>query len=195
MWIFLGLMVASAGVMEHSGIKIPYFAFFSHDAGIRVKEAPWNMLVAMIAGAFLCVAIGLYPAPLYEILPYPVDYDAYTTGHVLSYFQLLIFAILAFAVLVRTGIYPPEERGVNLDFDWTYRKGLPALIGAVARVGGGVGERLTSTTHALAERAYRVVYRFHGPKGVFARTWDTGAIAFWAVVGLLGFLLLYYWGR
>ncbi len=32
-WIFVGLLVASAGVMEHSGIKIPYFAFFAHDSG------------------------------------------------------------------------------------------------------------------------------------------------------------------
>jgi multicomponent Na+:H+ antiporter subunit D len=195
-WIFLGLLVASAGVMEHSGIKIPFFAFFAHDSGIRVKEAPWNMLVAMVAGAFLCVAIGLYPAPLYEILPFQdVDYEPYTVGHVLTSFQLLIFAILAFAVLVRTGIYPPEKRGVNLDFDWTYRKALPAVIGWIARLGGGVGERLHTVTSAQLERAYRVIYHLTGPKGVFARTWNTGAIAFWAVLGLFGFLLLYFWGR
>jgi len=195
-WIFLGLMVASAGVMEHSGIKIPYFAFFAHDSGIRVKEAPWNMLVAMIAGAALCLAIGLYPAPLYSILPFQdVDYEPYTTGHVVTSFQLLIFAILAFAVLVRTGIYPPEKRGVNLDFDWTYRKALPALIRVIARVGGGVGERLHGAGRAALDRAYRFIYRLHGPTGVFARTWSTGAIAFWAVLGLFGFLLLYFWGR
>jgi len=195
-WIFLGLMVASAGVMEHSGIKIPYFAFFAHDSGIRVKEAPWNMLVAMIAGAALCLAIGLYPAPLYEILPFQdVDYEPYTTGHVLTSFQLLIFAILAFAVLVRTGIYPPEKRGVNLDFDWTYRKALPALIGVIVRVGGGVGERLRDAGRGALDRTYRLIYRLHGPTGVFARTWSTGAIAFWAVLGLFGFLLFYFWGR
>ncbi len=193
-WIFLGLMVASAGVMEHSGIKIPYFAFFGHDSGIRVKEAPWNMLVAMVAGAALCLAIGLYPAPLYSILPFPdVDYEPYTFGHVLTSFQLLIFAILAFAVLVRTGIYPPEKRGINLDFDWTYRKALPALIRYLARIGGGVGERLHAGATALLDRTYRFIYRHLGPEGVFARTWTTGAIAFWAVLGLFGFLLLYFW--
>jgi multicomponent Na+:H+ antiporter subunit D len=195
-WIFLGLLVASAGVMEHSGIKIPFFAFFAHDSGKRVKEAPWNMLVAMVAGAFLCVAIGLYPAPLYEILPFQdVDYEPYTASHVLTSFQLLIFAILAFAVLLRTGIYPPEKRGVNLDFDWTYRRALPAVVGWIARLGGGTGERLHSVASAQLERAYRVIYHLTGPKGVFARTWNTGAIAFWAVLGLFGFLLLYFWGR
>jgi multicomponent Na+:H+ antiporter subunit D len=195
-WIFLGLLVASAGVMEHSGIKIPFFAFFAHDSGLRVKEAPWNMLVAMVAGAFLCVAIGLYPAPLYEILPFQdVDYEPYTMGHVLTSFQLLVFAILAFAVLMRTGIYPPEKRGVNLDFDWTYRKALPALIGWISKRGGGVLDCLYSSASKQLDRTYRLIYHLHGPKGVFARTWTTGAIAFWAVVGLLGYLLLYLWGR
>jgi multicomponent Na+:H+ antiporter subunit D len=195
-WIFLGLLVASAGVMEHSGIKIPYFAFFAHDSGIRVKEAPWNMLAAMVASAFLCVAIGLYPAPLYQILPYQnVDYEPYTLGHVLTSFQLLIFAILAFAVLVRTGIYPPEKRGVNLDFDWTYRRLLPSLIRWASRHGGEIGDRLYAVVSRELDRVYRVIYRFHGPTGVFARTWNTGAIAFWAVLGLLGFLVLYLWGR
>jgi multicomponent Na+:H+ antiporter subunit D len=165
-WIFIGLLVASAGVMEHSGIKIPYFAFFAHDSGIRVKEAPWNMLVAMVAGAALCLFIGLYPAPLYSILPFQnVDYEPYTSGHVLTSFQLLIFAILAFAVLVRT-----------------YR-------------GGKIGEGLALLTEVFLGRSYRLIYRLLGPRGVFARTWNTGAIAFWAVLGLLGFLILYYWGR
>jgi multicomponent Na+:H+ antiporter subunit D len=182
--------------MEHSGIKIPYFAFFGHDSGRRVKEAPWNMLVAMVAGAILCVAIGVVPGPLYDILPFQnVDYEPYTAGHVLTSFQLLVFAILAFAVLMRTGIYPPEKAGVNIDFDWTYRKMLPALIRKIAAGTGRFTNNFTIIADVLLGRAYRLIYRLHGPRGVFARTWSTGAIAFWAVLGLLGFLLLYYWGR
>ena len=124
-----------------------------------------------------------------------IDYDPYTTAHVLTSFQLLIFAILAFAVLVRTGIYPPEKRGVNLDFDWTYRRALPALIRWISRLGGEVGERVQAAASRQLDRAYRVIYRLTGPTGVFARTWTTGAIAFWAVLGLFCFLLLYLWGR
>jgi multicomponent Na+:H+ antiporter subunit D len=45
--IWLMLLFASAGVLEHSGIKIPFFAFFSHDSGKRPKEAPFTMLLAM----------------------------------------------------------------------------------------------------------------------------------------------------
>ena len=63
-WFVWGtLLFASAGVFHHSGIKIPYFAFFAHDSGHRVKEAPWNMLLAMAihrSCAFLLVFILRY---------------------------------------------------------------------------------------------------------------------------------------
>ena len=122
------LLFASAGVFHHSGIKIPFFAFFAHDSGIRCEEAPRNMLLAMGATALLCVALGVYPEPLYRLLPYRVEYAPYTTPHVITQLQLLLFSALAFAVLKRTGIYPAELRAVNLDSDWFYR-GLPELIG------------------------------------------------------------------
>ena len=38
--VWLALLFASAGVFHHAGIKIPFFAFFSHDSGIRTQEAP-----------------------------------------------------------------------------------------------------------------------------------------------------------
>jgi multicomponent Na+:H+ antiporter subunit D len=120
------LIFASAGVFHHSGIKIPFFAFFAHDSGIRCKEAPMNMLLAMGGAAFLCVALGVYPTPLYGLLPFPMEYEPYTPTHVITQLQLLLFSALAFAVLKRTGVYPPELRAINLDSDWFYRR-LPKL--------------------------------------------------------------------
>ncbi len=117
------LLFASAGVFHHAGIKIPYFAFFSHDSGLRPKEAPIHMLLAMGIAAFLCIFIGVYPAPLYALLPYPVDYVPYTAPHVVGQTQLLFFSALAFTLLLRAGIYPAEIRCMNLDADWFYRKG------------------------------------------------------------------------
>ncbi|MEC7146349.1 MAG: Na(+)/H(+) antiporter subunit D [Pseudomonadota bacterium] len=126
--IWLILLFASAGVLYHSGIRIPYFAFFSEDKGHRVKEAPWPMLVAMGAAAFLCIIIGVFPASLYAMLPFSVDYVPYTAYHVINQLQLLMFAALAFTVLKLTEIYPSDTRGINLDTDWVYRKGLMTLI-------------------------------------------------------------------
>ena len=126
--IWLILLFASAGVLYHSGIRIPYFAFFSEDKGHHVKEAPWPMLVAMGAAAFLCIIIGVFPASLYAMLPFSVDYVPYTAYHVINQLQLLMFAALAFTVLKLIKIYPSDTRGINLDTDWVYRKGLMTLI-------------------------------------------------------------------
>ncbi len=192
---FLMLLFASAGVFHHSGIKIPFFAFFAHDAGIRVKEAPRNMLLAMGTMAAMCVGIGIFPEVLYRLLPYPVAYEPYTTTHVITQYQLLLYSALAFTFLKVTGIYPPELRSVNLDFDWTYRRALPTLVHAAMRVGAQLRAGLGELAETIGQGIYRQIYRLHGPQGVFARTWPTGAIALCAVLALWGFLLLYYWNR
>lgn len=121
--IWLMLQFASAGVVDHAGIKVPYFMFFSHDSGIRVNDPPINMRIAMGMAAFFCIFLGVYPQPLYDILPYPVDYIPYTGAHVVGQLQLLCFAILAFCLLILAGKYPAEIRAINVDADWFYRKG------------------------------------------------------------------------
>ena len=192
--VYLMLLFASAGVFHHSGIKIPYFAFFAHDSGKRVKEAPWFMMVAMVVMAFGCILMGLYPEILYRVLPYPMEYHPYTTTHVITQYQLLLFSALAFVFLQKTGLYPPELRSVNLDFDWTYRRALPTVIGWAVSVGRVVTDAIMVSVRGLLHRTYRLVYRLHGPEGVFARTWSTGSIAFWAVVVLCGYLLYFLVG-
>ncbi len=120
--VWLVLQFASAGVFHHAGIKVPFFTFFGHDSGIRTKEPPWNMLLAMGIAAFICIFIGIYPEPLYRLLPFPVDYVPYTGAHVVGQLQLLMFGALAFALLILSGYYPPEIKSLNLDVDWFYRK-------------------------------------------------------------------------
>ena len=122
--IWLALLFASAGVVHHAGIKIPFCAFFARDRGLRPKEAPLNMLIAMGFASMLCVIIGSFPNLfLYRILPCPVDYVPYTLSHVVTQIQLLLFAALADVVLKLTGVYPHEVRSVNIDADWVWRKG------------------------------------------------------------------------
>ena len=192
-WFVWGvLLFASAGVFHHSGIKIPYFAFFAHDSGIRVKEAPFNMLLAMALTAFLCIAIGVYPAPLYAILPFPVDFVPYTVTHVITQLQLLMFSALAFAVLMRSGIYPPELRSVNLDSDWIYRRFLPRIVGAVRRGLAALQQIAESLAERWLRRLLAVVFHYHGPSGLLARTWPIGGAALCVLAMLGGFLLTYF---
>lgn len=192
-WLaWLVLLFASAGVLDHSGIKVPFFSFFHHDAGHRVPEAPWNMLAAMAMTAFLCIGIGVYPAPLYAILPFPVDYGPYTAAHVITQLQLLLFAALAFTVLFRNGWYPAEIRALNLDSDWLYRRLLPRLVTAAYRTGARVVDDLTGP---LAQGGAMARTRLNGlftDNGLFARSASTGRMVAWVSLLLAAYLLFYY---
>jgi multicomponent Na+:H+ antiporter subunit D len=185
------LLAASAGVMEHSGIKIPYFAFFAHDNGKRVKEAPKNMLWAMGIAAALCIGIGVYPEPLYAILPYPVDYHPYTTAHVITSLQLLLFAALAFVFLIKTGLYPAETPSTNLDFDWVYRRLLPRWLRWFGQAIREIDLSARQTLLGIIKGVMNFVHLHHGVDGTFARTHPAGTMVFWAVAALALFLILY----
>ena len=71
--------------------------------------------------SFICIFLGVYPKPLYDILPYEMEYyHAYSISHVATQLQLLMFSALVFflflALLKRTDT-------IALDTDWFYRKG------------------------------------------------------------------------
>ena len=117
--VWMLLAAASAGVFLHAGIKFPWFVFFQKDSGMRPKEPGWDRKLAMILFSAACIGLGVMPGPLYDILPYPVDYVPYTADHVISQLQLLLFAGLAFFVML-----PQLQRTltISLDGDWFYRR-------------------------------------------------------------------------
>jgi multicomponent Na+:H+ antiporter subunit D len=119
------LMLASAGVFLHAGIKFPYFVFFAKDSGLRPKEPPINMLLAMGLLSILCILVGVWPEPLYRILPYPVDFVPYTGAHVVGQLQILMFSALAFFVLLK---FLKRTETISLDTDWFYRKGTMGFL-------------------------------------------------------------------
>ncbi len=192
LWIWPVMLFASAGVVEHAGIKIPYFAFFAHDSGIRTREPPWNMIAAMGIAAAGCVVIGVWPGVLYNLLPFPVDYSPYDVTHVLTQLQLLLFAIAAVAAFHLWKIYPAEIPSVNLDVDWVYRRLAP---GVVQRLGGAVSA-LDSAFRAMVAETVRGVLRgafqSHGPRGVLARSWPAGSMVLWVTIILAAFLVFQF---
>ena len=192
-YVWLVLVFASAGVLSHSGIKIPYFTFFGHDSGLRPPEAPTHMQLAMGITAFLCIAIGVYPEPLYALLPYQVAYHPYTTSHVVGQLQLLLFALLAFGVLMKTGIHPPEIRAVNLDTDWTYRRLMPRVLASVTRIVALVWTVQAAFWQRRINTVISGLYRSHGPEGRIAQVWPTGAMVLWIAVLLGVTLIVTYW--
>jgi len=127
-FVYFMLLFASAGVLHHSGIKIPFFAFFAHESSIKTKEAPINMIIAMIIASALCILIGVFPSYFYAILPHQIQYQPYDFSHVVGQLQLLTFAAFAFICLWHFKIYPPELNSTVLNSDWIYRKMIPGVL-------------------------------------------------------------------
>ncbi|MFH0729647.1 MAG: Na(+)/H(+) antiporter subunit D [Pseudomonadota bacterium] len=118
--IALLLTMASAGTFLHTGLKLPYYMFFGKDSGLKAKEPPVNMLIAMGMAAFMCIGIGVLPGPLYNLLPFPVHFEPYTGDHVTSALGILLFTGLGFFMLLKK--LDPEPT-ISIDTDWVYRKG------------------------------------------------------------------------
>jgi multicomponent Na+:H+ antiporter subunit D len=188
-YLWLMLLFASAGVFHHAGIKIPYFAFFAHDSGIRTREAPLNMLIAMSIAAVLCIFIGTQPQYLYALLPWEVDYWPYNTTHVLSQLQLLFFSALAFIWLNKQGIYPPELHAVNIDVEWLYRKLMPDTARSAYCFLKQTGNSLEDTLDSKLKDAAKSMISTRLGRFNLAASWPTGSMAFWLAV-ILGLFLL-----
>jgi len=192
-WLpWLVLLAASAGVIPYTAYKVPFNAFFAHDSGKRCEEAPRSMLIAMGITAALCIGIGVWPAGLYQLLPFPVDFVPYTTAHVITQLQLLMFSALAFSVLMRTGLYPPELRSTNIDSDWVYRRMFPALLRFIGDAVSQMHLRALLRAQVRLKRFIATVYRHHGPQGALARTWPTGSTVLWVAILLCVTLILFY---
>lgn len=190
-WIWLMLLFASAGVFHHAGIKIPYFAFFAHDSGIRASDPPNNMLIAMAIAAGLCIAIGIYPQALYSLLPYDTGYNPYDATHVLAQAQLLFFSALAFVWLNLKGLYPPELRSTVLDFDWMYRRAVPIALQQVLRV---IWQADRALRDAIKLRLNNCLSYFSGKNdrlsALLSQNHPSGSMAMWVAVVLAAFLFL-----
>ena len=185
------LAAASAGVFLHAGIKFPWYVFFQKDSGLRPKDAPWNMSLAMLLFVAMCFLIGIMPAPFYELLPYPTDFNAYKPGKVVFYLQLLLFSGLAFFLLL-----PLMKRTntLTLDTDWLWRrlgKSL-ALLGlnplskvssAFARVSPLLTSRITQWANASSTDQEQ--------QGTLS--WSIGTTAAWIMTLLILYIGYYYW--
>ena len=190
--IWLVLLFASAGVLDHSGIKVPFFSFFAHDQHHKVKEAPLNMLIAMGLTAAACILIGVFPTMLYQWLPHEMEFHPYTFDHIITQLQLLFFAALAFVVLFRNGWYPPEIKSINLDFDWFYRKPLNSLLGVMSASFGAVLNDVQNFKQSSLKLITTFAYQAHGPNSKIARGTSVGNMVIWVAVLLSACLVFYY---
>ena len=187
LWFLLA--AAGAGTFLYAGIKFPWFVFFHRDSGLRPSDPPRNMRLAMYLFAFLSIGLGVYPQLLYAILPYPVDYDPYTITHVVSKLQLLLFAGLAFFVLL------PQMKctlTISLDFDWFYRRAGSRIAATITDWAGNMQASLEAVLRARLNRLINGLSRHYRPQGILARGWPTGSMVLWVAVLLGVYLVVYY---
>jgi multicomponent Na+:H+ antiporter subunit D len=188
-FVYFCLAAASAGVFLHAGIKFPWFVFFQKDSGLRPKDAPWNMSLAMVLFSLACLGLGMYPQAIYHLLPYSMDYVPYSMGKVLFYLQLLLFSGLAFFLLL-----PLMKRTltITLDFDWFWRRCLPFMGDVVLKLlsilASGVEKLKTNNLNGIEQFATRYL----GVNGVFGRSWPIGVTAMWIAILLSGYVFIYY---
>jgi multicomponent Na+:H+ antiporter subunit D len=183
------LAAASAGVFLHAGIKFPWFVFFQKDSGLRPDEPPASMRCAMVIFAGLCIAIGVWPEPLYALLPFTVNYQPYTAPHVLTQLQLLLFSGLAFFVMLP---FLKRTLTITLDTDWLWRKLLPILASRLKKLSNRFDTLLNRATKQWISDARDIAVNQFGKDGRMARTWSTRSMALWVLVLLIGYLILYY---
>ncbi len=186
-FVWFMLAAASAGVFLHAGIKFPWFVFFQKDSGLRPSEPPLNMKLAMIFFAFLCIAIGIWPEPLYALLPFKVNYVPYTASHVVFYLQLLLFSGLAFFLMLG---WLKRTMTITLDTDWFWRGGGRRFMKRLDIAAGDAWNRLEKWSRDRARDFARLLRTHHGPAGLLSRSTPTGAMAFWTTVMLAAYLIL-----
>jgi multicomponent Na+:H+ antiporter subunit D len=201
------LKIASVGTFLHTGIKLPYGTWFGTagwgprtDEGspFRVGPVPMSMYVAMAIGAIINTTIGIRPQLMYDLLPYPVDYDVYTLGKVAETSQILLFTALASWLLI-SKLGPSAM--ISIDADWVYRR-LPRVL-AERRVRGlddqppievpdqapRAPAPVAVMTRARTAALERLAARPYDAPPPVAATWLLGAVVLGAAILFLGLSL------
>jgi multicomponent Na+:H+ antiporter subunit D len=162
MWVLLE--IASFGTFL-SFLKLGWFTFLRPAPAGSVTEAsdpPWTVQAAMLGTAALCVAIGVYPQMLYNILPVavPVEWDAWTLQPLLSSLVVLGLAALFFFTIGRKLLAPHDTRLKDADVAYAAAgRGVTAFAGYMQSGFRVVYEGASDAAHgffALGRRTMRL---------------------------------------
>ena len=149
---------------------------------------------AYACAAAICLLIGIFPETFYQLLPYSVEYKAYSLSKVIFYLQLLLFSGLAFFILL-----PLMQRTltISLDTDWFWRVLLNRVAAVVAKAIAAVTATLRkwydkslATLKSQAESCFSERLKSERA-GVFARAWTIGTTALWIALLLTAYVLFY----
>lgn len=190
-WSWLILTACSAAVVFNAGVRFPWLTFFQPQQSETLLDGqdPQKLSIfAMGCGAALCVVVGLLPQQFYALLPTPQTYHPYTFSHVVEQLQLLIPAALLFFFFL-PHLVPQNQ--IQLDFDWLFRRPLLGLWNNIILNLFAFGARGRDIFVSALVRSFLFLFRYHGPRGILARSWPTGSIALWVALILASYVVLY----
>lgn len=190
-WTWLILTGCSAAVVFNAGIRFPWLTFFQpqQSEAIESGQDPDKISVfALCCGAAICLLVGFLPQQFYAMLPPHQPYHPYTLNHVVEQFQLLVPAALLFFCFLPQ---PTTNRSLQLDFDWLFRRPLLGLWNNIILNLFELGARGRYIVVSALVRGFLFLFRYHGPRGILARSWPTGSIALWVALILASYVVLY----
>jgi len=186
------------GTFFSTTLKLPYLTWFGKGEGTPSLEGPHlNMILGMSVAALLCVILGVWPSLLYNLLPFPVEYNPYTTHHLIESLSLLSGTAVAFLLLLR---WIRPHPSITLDVDWFYRRlalKIKGFSSGPLREGEGVIQGYISSLLTFLSRSMENPLWLVFPKGRaerYRRRWRANLLSLGPLLGLLSlFLYAIFW--
>lgn len=120
-WLW-GLIWASPAVLMVALLIRPALAAYTPLRDVRpIREAPFSMLLGAGLALFLCIAVGLAPRWLFDLMPAEIRFQPFELDRIAPQLQLLGAAGVAFLALHATRVVSTERRVDLLDIDAMYR--------------------------------------------------------------------------
>ena len=188
---WLILCACSAAVVFNAGVRFPWLTFFQEQQSKAVengRDPELSQKLVLLCGAVLCLAVGIFPQQFYSLLPYHGDYHPYNTAHIFEQLQFLLpAALLFFATLPFT----TPAKQIQLDTDWIIRRPLLLIWNNIILRIFAAGENGRGVLVSSLIRGYKVLFHYHGPRGILARSWPTGSIAMWVALMLVSYVIFF----
>lgn len=163
----------SAALFAALALRPTLAAYFPVARPRPFHESPYGMLLAIVLAAFLCLAVGLTPSWLFELMPTALGFDAFALDRLAPQFELLGATGVLYLTVRALGLAPRTTPIRLLDVDSLYR-------GPIAGAGRWTGVVMLRLYGAWRD-ALRHTWRNAGRR--FERwvaTWDRPSRSRWA---------------
>lgn len=163
----------SAALFAALALRPTLAAYFPAARPRPFHESPYGMLLAIVLAAFLCLAVGLTPSWLFELMPTALGFDAFALDRLAPQFELLGATGVLYLTVRALGLAPRTTPIRLLDVDSLYR-------GPIAGAGRWTGVVMLRLYGAWRD-ALRHTWRNAGRR--FERwvaTWDRPSRSRWA---------------